>query len=83
MSPWHLYEAFDCRLLMGIRASYKARFVLSSRCVCVQIAPCLDRDRPNVKRNFMARLRAIVLSPCDTVMCMSKLLLYYPRGVML
>lgn len=64
---------------MGIRASYEARFVLSSRCMCVQIVSCLDRDRPNVKRNFMARLRVIALSSCDTVMRMSKLLLYYVR----
>lgn len=70
MSPWHFCEALaDVRLSFvraGIHASCTARFVLSSYCVRVQTVPRLDRDRPNVKRNFTARLRAIALSLPDT-----------------
>jgi len=57
--------------------------IVFSHCVRVQIAPRLNRDRPNVKRNFAARLRAIALSPSDIMICTLKLLLYYPQGVTL
>lgn len=65
---------------MGIRASCIARFVLSLRCVCVRIASRLDRDRPNVKRNFAARLRAIALSPSDTVIWWAKIIIALSAG---
>lgn len=41
----------------------------------------LDRGRPNVKRNFTARLRTIALSLTDTPARVSKLLLHHPRRV--
>lgn len=73
MSPWHFCEALaDARLSLvhtGIHASCTARFALSSCCVYVQTVSCLDHDRPNVKRNFTACLRAIALSLPDTPWC--------------
>lgn len=82
MSPRYFCEAFDCRPLTW-EFAHRIQHVSHCLPVAYKSLPCLDRDRPNVKRNFTARLRAIALSPCDTVMRMSKLLLYYPRGVML
>lgn len=85
MSPWHFHEVFDCRSLtreFAHRVQHVSYCLLIPR-VRTNRSPRLDRDRPNVKRNFAARLRAITLSPGDIVMRMPKLLLNYSRGVML